>query len=413
MGNKRELEIAFDYPLYEALAHRRVRRFGLGYHLDDGTFRFHSDKQPVPLSDTETALLAWAGDGVSGLTLAEAQVSTSVHSKWSGKVHPCPCNDQSSRLMIVNDDGVFAYEPPDATCVVEIEKAEDREKILQVYRDHTVQISRGRPDFTKAGWIKANHWMANLPGSTVFFPVVDVTGEYINVLFADFDREGLRVIDPATGGWAGLDRWVKNGYLTGPELGLLQYELLLLNTCVAAGHFKAQNIALACEALGLGDIVFSGFTPLVILGGSPFTQGLSFRFVTGKDGLPNPVGLDGHLEGHCPPYCKNMDQAIDDFLALRYGPQGILTRGYQGPQPFKDWEGFIGNAPRVSSESVQAAKDFCNYVYDRYGRFPAFIDAIQAPICVIVHHLDLDFYDQYYPSQVLTESHRRHMEQWH
>jgi hypothetical protein len=54
-----KLDLVFQYPLFEALAHRRVRRFGLGYEFTKDTFRFKSDKPPVPLDELETALLAW------------------------------------------------------------------------------------------------------------------------------------------------------------------------------------------------------------------------------------------------------------------------------------------------------------------------------------------------------------------
>ena len=408
-----QLDLVFGHSLFEALCHRRVRRFGLGYELDDGTFAFKSTKEPVPLSDLETALVLWAGDGINGLALGEAQVATGVHSTWNGRVHPCSCNDQHTLMLFVDDRGVFAYEPPSASRVVEVSTPEDRRKILGIYRTNVAQLAGERPDFSSAAWIKANLWMANRPGSSMFFPLIDVSAEYINILLAIFEREKLRIIDERTGDWAGIGTWIKDGKLSGPQVTLSYVELTTLNSCIAAAHYKAQNMALACEAIGIGNATFNGFTPMVVLGGTPFSKGLGLRFVAGKDGTPNPVGLDGHLEGHCPPYFASMDEAVDDIVAIRYAERGILRPDFSGATPFKDWQGLVGKARRLSNEAIQATKDFCNYVYRTYGRFPALIDTIQAPVATQLHHLDLDFYAKYYPEEAIPEAHRNHMTNWH
>ena len=71
------LDLAWSYPLFEALYGRRSRRFGLGFEMPEGPFRYKSAHAPVPLSEIEEALLVGAGAGFSGLahwdlpTLAE------------------------------------------------------------------------------------------------------------------------------------------------------------------------------------------------------------------------------------------------------------------------------------------------------------------------------------------------------
>jgi hypothetical protein len=52
------LDLAWSYPLFEALYRRRSRRFGLG---------FESAHAPVPLTELEEALLVGAGAGFTGL----------------------------------------------------------------------------------------------------------------------------------------------------------------------------------------------------------------------------------------------------------------------------------------------------------------------------------------------------------
>ena len=54
-----------------------------------------------------------------------------------------------------------------------------------------------------------------------------------------------------------------------------------------------------------------------------------------------------------------------------------------------------------------------NYVYDTYGRFPAFSDPMFLQFMIQAHHLDLDFYDKFYPPGAYTELHREHFKLWH
>lgn len=406
------VDSVFSYSLFEALSHRRARRFGRGYEFVEPTFEYRSDKKPVPLDETETALLAWAANGINGLVLGEGQITTGVHSSWSGRVYPSPCNDQPVALLVVNDDGLFVYEPPDAEQIVEIAAPEDRSKPLDWFGQSFCQLDDDRPDFTEAAWISANAWMASKPGSTLFFPLVDLSVGYINNVLAAFEREGLRVIDERTGEWAGIGKWVANGTLDGPEVTLQWFDRHTLTGEIASAHFMGQNISLACEAIGLGSVITRCIAP-VVLGGTPFTKGLGCTFVSDVTGEPNPVGLDGHLESHCPPYFASMAEAIDDFLRIRYGSGGILVPEYAGKTPVKDWRSVASKAGRPRRESIEATRDFCEYVYATYGRLPARVDTVQLPIVVTAHHVDVGFYDAFYPRQVLPDRIRQHMKLWH
>ncbi len=61
------LDQVWNYPLFEALYRRRSRRFGLGFEMPEGPFRYKSAHAPVPLSELEEAMLLGAGAGFSGL----------------------------------------------------------------------------------------------------------------------------------------------------------------------------------------------------------------------------------------------------------------------------------------------------------------------------------------------------------
>src|SRR5258708_40091673 len=72
MSQAAEIELlqrVWDYPLFAALYGRRSRRFGLGFEIAEGPFRYRSRHAALPLDEFEEALLVAAGTGVSGIPL--------------------------------------------------------------------------------------------------------------------------------------------------------------------------------------------------------------------------------------------------------------------------------------------------------------------------------------------------------
>lgn len=408
---KELMDKVWDYSLFEALARRRVHRFGLGYELKEVPFPYRSKKTPVPLSELETALLCWAGHGVNGLSLGDFEFLLNTMLAWSGRTHPNPCNDQHVDLIFNNDEGSFLYRPRGATKMVEVETPEEREKILTTFREDTLKIGEGRLDLPPTSMLSANVWDTNRPGQTLFMPVVNVTYEYINFLLTRFGDRRIPIIDDRTGKPAGIQKWIDQGYLNGPPMTMRIFENWVMNAISANSFFIVQNINLACTSMGLGCIVYTGILPLVVMGGTPLTKGLGFRFVTGKDGMPIPVGKDGTIEGLCPPYV-NMDEAVDRVIGLKFGPGGLFSADYPGEVPWRD-RSMPTRVTKCSEEEVACTKAYCKYVYETYRRFPAYVDPIQIPVTASVHHLDIDFYDQYYPKEAVTKGHRNHMEVWH
>ena len=56
----------WDFPLGEALTGRRARRFAMGMEVPGGPLAFKSQQEPLPLSETEQAILICAATGVTG-----------------------------------------------------------------------------------------------------------------------------------------------------------------------------------------------------------------------------------------------------------------------------------------------------------------------------------------------------------
>src|SRR5680860_222726 len=194
-----------------------------------------------------------------------------------------------------------------------------------------------------------------------------------------------------------------------------------------------QNLLLTIQAMGLGGWIH-GSPPAPILLGAPefekYGPGLGFRFESPRTGLlrkaripvtplpawrANPVGLDGLLEGHWPPYYENMSNAVDAIIADKFDATGLYGDPGVFDHVFKDGlsQTFVDEAPRYDEKVIACVKDVCEYIWSTYGRFPAHVDAMYVPeLGVQAHHLDLDYYDTLY-ERGYTQSQSRHQATWH
>ena len=131
----------------------------------------------------------------------------------------------------------------------------------------------------------------------------------------------FNIVDELNGGRScGLDKWIEKGYIRKDvELSLFDLELRVLTTLNVEQAFISQNMNLALQALGLGGWTFTGLLPQYALGVDPKYKGLGFRFNQAEKSVrstkaPYPVGRDGVFESLCPPYVKDMNEAVDKFL---------------------------------------------------------------------------------------------------
>jgi hypothetical protein len=401
--------------LVEALSHRRSRRFALGGEIKAGHTAYQSQHEPVPLSKEELALLCWAAAGSTGLVLSDidGNLGCSTQVRHPGLTTPSPCNSHTTRLLFMNDDGVFLYKPREATKPVHIESEADLERLVSEFDQDVVRLQDKRVALPDAAMVQLNIPSSNRPGQTLFMPVVNPNYEIINSLFVMIQYEKYKIVDDATGKPAGIEKWVgKLGLEKTAPLSFFMNLTVIAISMEAA--FLTQNLLLMAEALGLGAFPHSGYIPLIVLGGTPLTRGLGFRFTTDKAGLPNPVGFDGvkELEGLCPPYVKTMAEAVQVVQDSKYG-NGRIFSPTNPVSPFRSQAEFSRGICEVPDEVVQCVKDLCDHVYEKYGRFPSNFDTISLPIWVGVHHVDLDFYAKFYQDEAITDRIRHHFQDWH
>jgi hypothetical protein len=129
----------------------------------------------------------------------------------------------------------------------------------------------------------------------------------------------------------------------------------------------------------------------------------------------NPVGLDGVMQGLCPPYCRSVVDAGYAVVAQKYGPGATYTDRAPFERIFKRGlaELYLREAPHYEDEVIACVKDIYTYIYERHGRFPAHVDTIYLPsLWLQAHHLDLDYYDHLF-THGYTETHRRQHDLWH
>jgi hypothetical protein len=399
------LSVEFDAPLFETMFTRRTKRFPLGGELlaRRGGLSYKSTETPIGLSDTETALLCFSGVGVTGVTTEEIRHLLG-HLTVIGRTSATPCASLTMHLFFTNDQGVFYYKPERSSEIIPKERVriaskQDRIKIMQDYKRNLVKLRDGRLPIPREAIGSAFVDMVNTPGTTVFMPVADTTREYINMLLTGIAQFKWRMWDEVTNKPAGVSKWIRQGLLSGEKMTISSYDAILPWLCNLEAGIGLQNMMLASQAMGIGGFIMHTVDFGILM------KTMNFRLepVRGRrfpQATSNPVGIDRVIEGYCPPY-KDIDEAVDEIVAMKWGPDGIYGK-----------DGYALPVPKEYSEMVKAVKAFLHYVYEKYGRLPKYSNAMYFPALLQAHHIDLGYYTHYYPEYV-TEAEKSHMATWH
>ena len=436
MNSPRGFTAAREYPLWDAIFGRRSRRVAAGSAFRSGTLSFQSKLDPQPLSRLEEAYLI-AATGVTGLPYWDNPYETAGGKpllgtpcvEGSGRAAGSPDNAQSTVFFMWNDEGTYMLKRPDDPGPQLNVRTMPADDLIAHAERCKVKIKDGRLEFPRdfPAYAGGNKYVSNVPGSTMFMPVTEVTRQYINGLFYVLAQEPGRrpVFLDDFNNWlpCGCERWVKSKFLnkeipiplTFYAKGRTEYEAMLL----------LQNLALVAQSMGLGGWIHAAFENTILLGGYPnIGPGLGFRFERPKKRLiprpypasaPNPVGLDGVLQSYAPPYYKDTDAAIDAILAEKYGPSGLYSKaGTAAPSMKPEFEAaFIRESPHVEPEIVEVVRAICRYIWKTYKRFPAHCHAIDsAGIWMQCHHIDPEFYDRFF-REAYSPTQAAHAAAWH
>ncbi len=437
------------YPLLDALRERRSRRFGVGMEMETGPLAYRSRRPPLRLTEEEEALLAFAACGLTGYAAAdlvyEPGEGGTILAGLVGRTAASGDAIATVSVVVANEDATWLLERPrdfDRRELPELFDLARRGEFVELYRRSRVKILDGRvnPPLHPFFNLDVNRWSLYDPASTYFLPVNELTFLYINgVLEILGESTGAFIVDERA--WlkpAGLKKFAKSkgGHLHDDPndervLTIQQLETLVTEFVTVEQGMVLQNLALMAQALGLGGFPHWAAHPfgwLEALGfqtrrirGSRYLGinrllGALARLV-GKD--PEVVYAEGLERGgkplltpYCPPWYESMEAAVRAVVELKFGPEGVFRAG-TAASAWREPGRIAASARPPSAAAIDATIAYCEYVWRRYGRFPAYPPPFRTILGFQAGHVDVDFYDRVYRPEVLSETQRRHMETWH
>ena len=257
--------------LVDALLARRSRRFGKGMRLNGGPLAFQSTQ---PLSLEEEAALAFAACGITGYALAELPYQTGDQPEaGSGNImthfiaRTVPSGDamHDCTVFVINDEGTWLLRRPQdfpRAEIADLVQAAHQHRFVELYERSRVRMSEGRVDPPREWPFVApfNKYSANVPGTTYFLPVVEITALYINVMLSFFDDEfAMFALDDRNGYQpAGIAQFARSagGHLCddlkdGRVAMVSSLETWICEFCAIEMGGILQNLGLMTAALGL------------------------------------------------------------------------------------------------------------------------------------------------------------------
>jgi hypothetical protein len=426
MNTSKAFSNLMQFPFLNALFGRRARRFGLGMEIPSGPLAFRSEKNPLPLTETEQMLLVAAATGVSGWSFGVpfGPQTPDSHAeftlRYTGRTAPTAAGLGTPALFFTDDQACYCTRTRDIRPgkIQEPDHPEPSlDRIVSVCRDHTIRIKEGRLDLPSAPphILPPNLWWANKPGSTLFMPVGDSAEECLGLL-ALMIRHGVMVVDHETGKPAGnLEPFVRSGLLDPKKrFPLAELQATVYESVCMELAFKGHNIVLMMQAMGLGGLFFNGMDDTSVLGANARDgiTGLGFHFVEDERWVtPNPVGLKGVYEALCPPNYPDMRAAVETFVQRKFGPGGAYDPNTPGP--WRENARVKESVDPYNRDFVDCMSEVSSYIYNKHGKFPGIRSTIMLPGYVQAQHLDTDFYDTHYNKGAYLQSHANHMETWH
>lgn len=417
------LRTATEFPLIEALLGRRSRRFFRGAEIPDGAFAYESQHDHQPLSELEKLLVVTACGGNTGWHyLIYRAASYAPHlsnyaAASSGRTFPSAAGFHTSKTFFTDDEGVYVLENRDSP-LAEGQNEEGTvalDDVLAALRSRVRKLQDDRLDIPpEIPHVEAhNTWVVNHPGTLLVIPVGDLA-QHVLLGLCYMLQNGLVLTDDINGRpIPGIERFstlvdIDN---TWPITFVEQWSMSEITTELSTSCYAGM---LMLQAMGLGGWMFNGIDPFSMLGasGEASVPGLGFRYDTDERWpYPNVTGRDGVMEAFCPPHFPDMRAAVDAVCERKFGPRGPFNANTPGP--WKD-SAKVRSAAQVHDEEFRECVALqAQYVFDTFGKFPGTVPSVFVMPYLQAHHLDLEFYDQFYEPGAYLETHARHMERWH
>ena len=152
--------------------------------------------------------------------------------------------------------------------------------------------------------------------------------------------------------------------------------------------------------------------PLSRAFGMPAPVSLALRAMRRDVPVALPVALDAPdgtplLRSASPPAFPTMRAAVSAVVERKFGREGLYA-GRASEGAWKDPDRVATRRGEIDDQAIEATVAYCEYVWNRYGRFPAYLAPYHAVMVFQAHHLDLEFYDRHYQPGVIRDAHRHH-----
>jgi hypothetical protein len=174
----RGLVEAATFPLIEAIHGRRSRRFAKGASIPNGPLAYTSKEAPEALDPTEQMLLISTVAGNTGWVNLFAH-----HPNYAGKLpnytaaaggrsFPSSAGFNTTEFFFTDDTGVY-FLPTRDMVPVATDGSLDLRDWTEEHRKRIVKLADGRLNIPAAMPYMEGHntWCANVPGSTLIWPV--------------------------------------------------------------------------------------------------------------------------------------------------------------------------------------------------------------------------------------------------
>jgi len=406
--------------------------------LNGGPLAYASTRPPAPLTTEEEAALAFAACGITGPVLADLPYASgsladggggNIMKHFTGRTVASGDALHAVTVFITNDEGTWMLRRPQdfpRTEIPALVAAAQEHRWLDLYERSRVRIADVRTDVPRElPFIPSfNKWSANVPGTTYFIPVNELTALYINILLSAFSGDFRYFIVDERRGFkpAGIAKFAKSR-------GGTLHDDPRDGRCVTIGFLEAwlfemaaieqgsilQNLGLMTQALGIGGFPHFAAHPFAwpkalgfrmeqqpfsrVMGTGPFVTA-ALRALRRDIPLPAGAGLERNgdvlIKPYCPPWYASMTAAVRAFIDEKYATGSGSFRDGGAATAWKEAERIQQGIPEYPPEAIEATIAYCEYVYGRYGRFPAACGPFRTVLAYQAHRLDPDFYAKFY-----------------
>jgi hypothetical protein len=246
----------------------------------------------------------------------------------------------------------------------------------------------------------------------------EFTGAYVLDERNNFRPAGLAAFARSKGGHLDDDPY------HGRVVTVRQIEQFVTEFVTIEQGMMLQNLGLMAQALGLGgfpNFANHEFGWLQALGfrmqqmrasnylGVGKLVGLGMKLLKRNPDVPYAVGLEKGgkvlLKSFCPPYYSSMTEAVRAVAENKFGPNGIF-REHPSGNAWGNGNQITRQIPPLSEAAIAATTAYCEYLHNRYGRFPVYLTPFRTVLGFQTCHLDEEFYSRFYRPEAVGTTQR-------